>query len=328
MIIGLIKASIFGLIICLPLFLTLWALRKWYYKKVIWLKIILTALSVVTFISAFAYNWTNETLNNDFSELHPIELTTNQLNVLAIGDSVAAGMEEGLRFSDFMGASEQFYTILQQQFDVEGWYQNWAISGATSEVCLNMVKDDITSEEYIAMLEGNFEDWNTISGREDDPSERIEKIMPNTSIQQLMADADIIYINISGNDVLVDTILNMELDKTEENIDIMKDNVSQIIDIINELNPDVEIYVNQVFTPNMGLPVFKDYTVVANTLNNALIDMADEYANVYIIPTYEEVTPIRLNVQKFTDVHPSEQGYDFLTWTFLYSFYMNSNYIK
>lgn len=286
--------------------------------------IIYAAFIIVFFIASMAVvDYRKSSNDNEI----PITLTSNEIDVLALGDSVAAGMMEGLHFSSFMGASEEFAMILETLGN-DGWYQNWSISGATSENTLSMIQNNTTSEEYIEMITSNFEDWNNISGHNDDPTERVAKIMPDTDIKTLIADAEVIYINVSGNDVLVNTVLGLNFDDVQANLDIMKQNIIAIVEEINSINPNAEIYINQVFTPNMKLPIVQDYQVVADILNDTLISVAQYYKNVYIIPTVNTVVPFQLQTQQFSDVHPSEQGYNYLTFAFLYSFYLNSQYIQ
>ena len=78
-----------------------------------------------------------------------------KLNILTLGDSIAAGVIAGGEYNSYEGASENLAKLLSAKNEI-GFYQNWALSGETTDEFFDLVSMDYSSKEFLRRLENNW----------------------------------------------------------------------------------------------------------------------------------------------------------------------------
>jgi hypothetical protein len=247
-------------------------------------------------------------------------------------------MINGKEYTDYLGIADEAQNFFGDAVNT----QNWAIPGDTIDDTLKLVKEDYTTEEFRNLQDEKFEFYNKKTGREDNPKSRNQRIEDNTSMNELIEQAEVIAISIGGNDLLHrlydvfegDYSLLERVQKIRDLKKVTQEHIEtklpELIDSIEGLNGDVEIYINLIFNEFPWIP----YSKVLNNnyskgVNSSLTKVANEYPNMYTFgPAYAADSDLEKywGNDKF-DVHPTKAGYEMMFGYFLNSFIENSSYI-
>lgn len=162
--------------------------------------------------------------------------------------------------------------------DTNGYnYVNHSVPGITSGVLLGMLKTDAVSES--------------------------------------VKNAEIISISIGGNNYLTNNIIGLAFDclvkKDMSNFDkigeVFYEEFCEIMDVINELNPDAVVLMQTLYNPQDGAAGIV-YKAGGDKLNEMIRKYNEEHpAEIVIVEVGEALNPDRAN---FADdkIHPSAQG--------------------
>lgn len=136
----------------------------------------------------------------------------------------------------------------------------------------------------------------------------IQKEDSNAYITQtLLKKADIIHISILGNDLLLNDLGQIIISAANEDYTIINDiiddaaaNFEQIVDILNEYNPDAVLMFQNVYNP-----IFEDSWLINNSARNSLENMGISESQ------YRELASIILSklngiITDYMDEHPGK----------------------
>lgn len=135
--------------------------------------------------------------------------------------------------------------------------------------------------------------------------------------------ADIVTISIGSNDLLHLITLDSDMKeliqtsewKFREACQEFAENFPKIINEIRKINPDVEIYANNVYNPAKGLSAYAQFYEIAEyyilLLNNAFYE-SEEYHLVDIKAAFDRQDKSMINLAlsgRQIDPHPSKEGH-------------------
>lgn len=247
------------------------------------------------------------------------------INWLTIGDSVAAGLLHGLEYNEFMGATEIFFNSIHFSSH-SNWYQNWALEGMDSIDLLEFVSINPSSEYLNYYTKEKFAIIERRSRKAQDFEQRLKKIKQNTTFYSLVRKAHVININIGGND-FIHLRNRTAFTPTKTTVQIFN-NLTETIKILKEVNPDVEIYVNEMYYGLQNLPIAKISASWCDLLNETLNEVVDLFDEVYIVKNAELLNLDPKTYFPGIDFHPNLEGYEMIAIELKNSFLTNSKYIK
>ncbi|AWE08881.1 endoglucanase [Lysinibacillus sp. 2017] len=230
-----------------------------------------------------------------FSTNVQAETTEEQLNYLALGDSLAAGMNEnheiGYGYADFI-ALQYTDEVNQIQFN-----KGFSFPGYTTVNVLNDIQADVTKNIYDL----------------DGPSQT------TTTIHKAIKQADLISLSVGANDVLKyvnrseSGQFTFDLPAVLQTIQTVSANYEKIFAEIKKINPDADVIVMGLYNP---YPYLQDAAIqtqlntLVSTMNNAIKAVVEKNEGVFsevadiIASNHLEYLPNPNNV------HLGEAGYE------------------
>ncbi|UYZ21698.1 GDSL-type esterase/lipase family protein [Mesobacillus jeotgali] len=141
-------------------------------------------------------------------------------------------------------------------------------------------------------------------------SQLLKDVLTNTDVIQSIEDAEVIVLDIGANDLLKELGSN-DLVKIQAALVGVQNNLNQILKTIDELNPNVDVYVMGYYNPFPHLPEKQQASLMPLLENlNQTIEKASEDNGDTFVPTekiiakrYQEYLP------NPADIHLSEEGY-------------------
>lgn len=188
------------------------------------------------------------------------ELESNedvQLNYLALGDSLAAGINENGELAK--GYADYFALSLKEVEGLKSYNKGFAVPGYKTTDLLNDLKNNVSKP--VINLEGIQKD--------------------EIEIVTAVKEADIITISIGANDVLSfvkpdqEGKINIDMAAVTAGIKASGENYHAILTNLKQLNPDVEIFVMGYYNPFPALENYKQQlSLLVKTLDGAVKQIA------------------------------------------------------
>jgi lysophospholipase L1-like esterase len=180
------------------------------------------------------------------------------------------------------------------------------------------VGDETENGGYVGILNHTFEDHHlNISvnnfGKKGNRSDQLLKRLEKDEVSSAIKEADIVLVTIGGNDIMkvVKTnFTNLTLEHfQEEKMEYVK-RLSAIINKINELNPDTQIYLIGFYNPfESYFSNIEQLGIIFNNWNQAAKSVTDEYDNVLFIPTNDLFINSDTELLAEDQFHPNTNGY-------------------
>lgn len=157
---------------------------------------------------------------------------------------------------------------------------------------------------------------------------RQELIEPNTDLNTLIKNAEIIYMSIGGNDIARLDYKNLSSQRLFEIVTTLQSDIDKIVDEIHQVNPDAEIYLNMMYYPYMSFGNNVLITAFTNLFNIEMKLATESNQNVFVVDP-----PIELYTQKkyfrgVEDIHTTTDGYKLMGEKLFDAVIENSNYIN
>lgn len=180
------------------------------------------------------------------------------------------------------------------------------------------VGDETESGGYVGILNHTFEDNNIdISiqnfGKRGNRTDQLLKRMETEEVASAVKDADIMLITIGANDIMKVirsnyTNLNIEPFQEEKKEYIVR--LTAIFNKINELNPDIQIYLIGFYNPfERYFGDIEQLDMILNDWNEAGELVTEEYENINYIPTKDLFSHSSINLLADDNFHPNTIGY-------------------
>lgn len=222
------------------------------------------------------------------------EKTSELLNYLALGDSLAAGMNEnneiGLGYADFIAkkyTDEQEAIVFNKGFSYPGY---------TTNDVLNDIEADVTKPIF---------DLNGLSHN-------------TATIQQAIQQADIITLSVGANDVLKNVMRTESGGFTFDTAGVLKGiqdvavNYEKIFASIYKINPDADLIVMGLYNP---YPYIQDTAIQAQlnmlvtTMNNSIKGIVEKNNGVFSETAHLIARDAKTYLPNPANIHLSEAGY-------------------
>jgi lysophospholipase L1-like esterase len=148
-------------------------------------------------------------------------------------------------------------------------------------------------------------------GVPNDTSTDLLKRLKNKQIAETAKNSDFIFINIGTNDFIKSTDRFTKFDKKElqNNQEIYKENLDQIIKNVQEKDSSKTIYILGIYNPKVKYSDMNTVNAALLNWNRATIQVTKDHQNVVFIQTDD----LFINKNKkdyFADnLHPNEKGY-------------------
>lgn len=248
-----------------------------------------------------------------------------KFNMLTLGDSIAAGVKNSLIYDDYMGASEEFY--LKHAVTSKGnWYQNWALQGEDSNDLLHFLKINPSTETFIDLTSQKFDIINGRTFKKNSCEERVKKIAKDTTLYNIIRQVDVIYISIGGNDVI--HIRNRSAINLVKSKEIIENNINEAITMIRKLNPNCEIFLNEMYCPYQDKPFSNIVLLGVDKVNEAVKSAVALNNEVYLVEAPYEFVENPMKYFPTIDFHPNREGHALIAQKITESFKLNSRYAK
>jgi lysophospholipase L1-like esterase len=180
------------------------------------------------------------------------------------------------------------------------------------------VGDETENGGYVGILKHTFEDNNlNISvenfGKKGNRSDQLLKRLDKEEIASAIKEADKVLITIGANDimkVLKSNFMNVTMEPFQEERLKYIERLTAIINKINDLNPDTQIYLIGFYNPfERHFGEIKELGMIIDNWNNDGKSLAEEYDNVSYIPTKDLFSNTNINVLAEDEFHPNTSGY-------------------
>jgi lysophospholipase L1-like esterase len=180
------------------------------------------------------------------------------------------------------------------------------------------VGDETENGGYVGILKHTFEDNNlNISvenfGKKGNRSDQLLKRLDKEEIASAIKEADKVLITIGANDimkVLKSNFMNVTMEPFQEERLKYIERLTAIINKINALNPDTQIYLIGFYNPfERHFGEIKELGMIIDNWNNDGKSLAEEYDNVSYIPTKDLFSNTNINLLAEDEFHPNTSGY-------------------
>jgi lysophospholipase L1-like esterase len=180
------------------------------------------------------------------------------------------------------------------------------------------VGDETESGGYVGILNHTFE-ANSLNitvenfGKRGNRSDQLLKRLEKEEIAASIKEADTVLITIGANDimnVLKKNFTNLTMEPFQQERMEYIERLTAIFDKINELNPDVQIYLIGFYNPfERYFADIKEFDQIIDNWNEAGKVVSEEYENVTYIPTKDLFTNSTIDLLAEDQFHPNISGY-------------------
>ncbi|WP_394232105.1 SGNH/GDSL hydrolase family protein [Niallia oryzisoli] len=180
------------------------------------------------------------------------------------------------------------------------------------------VGDETESGGFVGILEHTFEDNHlNISvenyGKRGNRTDQLLERLENKEIESSIEKADTVMITIGANDIMKivkSNLTNLTLEPFQEEREAYMDRLRNIFIKVNEINPDVQIYLVGFYNPfEEYFGDIDEFGVITDNWNDAGKSVTEEFENTAFIPVADifDQTSTELLADDF--FHPNTHGY-------------------
>ncbi|MBP3950705.1 SGNH/GDSL hydrolase family protein [Bacillus suaedae] len=180
------------------------------------------------------------------------------------------------------------------------------------------VGDETEKGGYVGILNHTFED-NNINieieniGKRGNRSDQLLKRLEKEEIAASIKEADTVLITIGANDIMKivkSNFTNLTLEPFQKELPNYVVRLTAILDRINGLNPDAQIYLIGFYNPfERYFSDIYQLQIILNDWNTAGKSLTEEYANVHFIPTQDLFLNGDIDLLADDQFHPNTSGY-------------------
>ncbi len=180
------------------------------------------------------------------------------------------------------------------------------------------VGDETESGGYVGILNHTFEDHNINIkienfGKRGNRTDQLLKRLENEEIASAIKDADIILITIGANDIMKvvrSNYTNLTMEPFQQEKIGYVERLRAIFSKINELNPDIQIYLIGFYNPfERYFGDIEQLDMIIDNWNLVGKSVTEEYENAYYIPTKDLFSNSSINLLADDNFHPNISGY-------------------
>lgn len=180
------------------------------------------------------------------------------------------------------------------------------------------VGDETENGGYVGILNHTFEHHNlNISvenfGKKGNRSDQLLKRLEKEEIASAIKEADMVLITIGANDimnVLKSNFMNVTMEPFQEERLKYIERLRAILNKINDLNPDTQIYLIGFYNPfERHFGEIKELGMIIENWNDDGKSLAEEYDNVKYIPTKDLFSNSNVDLLAEDEFHPNSSGY-------------------
>lgn len=180
------------------------------------------------------------------------------------------------------------------------------------------VGDETENGGYVGILNHTFEDHNlklTVEnfGKRGNRTDQLLKRLDEEEIMIAIQEADIILLTIGANDIMKvvqNHFTNLTIEPfLEEKVSFIE-RLTSILNKMNELNPDAQIFLIGFYNPFEGyFSEIEQLEMIVNGWNDAALSVTEDFSNVYYIPTKDLFMNSDLDLLADDHFHPNTNGY-------------------
>lgn len=180
------------------------------------------------------------------------------------------------------------------------------------------IGDETKGGGYVGILNNTFEDNHiniTIEnyGKRGNRTDQLLKRLETKKMATSIKDADIVLITIGANDVMnvvKNNFTHLKMKPFQEEQVAYVERLNAIFTKINELNPEVQIYLIGFYNPfEQYFSEIEQLGMILNMWNQASKTVTEQYDNVYFIPTQDLFNQTNLDLLSEDQFHPNMSGY-------------------
>jgi len=180
------------------------------------------------------------------------------------------------------------------------------------------VGDETESGGFVGILNHTFEDNKlnvTIEnyGKRGNRTDQLLKRLENKDIASSIRKADTVLITIGSNDIMKvvkNNFTNLTLESFQKEREEYSKRVAAILNKINELNPDTQIYLIGFYNPfESPFGDIEEFGMIVNNWNDAGRSVTEEFENVNYIPIADLFVQSDIELLDDDHFHPNTSGY-------------------
>ncbi|MEK5186623.1 S-layer homology domain-containing protein [Solibacillus sp. FSL W7-1324] len=221
------------------------------------------------------------------------ESESNELYYVALGDSLAAGMNEkgeiGFGYADLLAKNYQ-----EQKSEVM-FNKGFSYPGFTTVDVLKEIEENVTKPIY---------DLNGVSQK-------------TIAIKDAIGQADLITLSVGANDILNvnrsdSGEFSFDTAEVIKSIQAVSVNYKKIFDSIYKINPDVDIIVMGLYNPFPYIEdpaIQKQLSLLVTTLNNSMKNIVENNGGIFTEVAAQIATDAKTYLPNPQNIHLSEAGY-------------------
>lgn len=219
---------------------------------------------------------------------------SNSLYYVALGDSLAAGMNEngeiGFGYADLLAKNYQ-----EQKSEVI-FNKGFSYPGFTTVDVLKGIEENVTKPIY---------DLNGISQK-------------TVAIKDAIQQADLITLSVGANDILKNVNRSESGEFSFDTAGVIKSiqdvsvNYKKIFDSIYKINPEVDMIVMGLYNPFPYIEdpaIQKQLSMLVTTLNNSMKSIVENNGGIYTEVAAQIATDAKTYLPNPKNIHLSEAGY-------------------
>lgn len=180
------------------------------------------------------------------------------------------------------------------------------------------VGDETEKGGFVGILDHTFEDNNLNIpidnyGKRGNRSDQLLKRLENKDIISSIRKADTVIITIGANDIMKvvkSNITNLTLEPFEKEREAYTERLRAILNRVNELNPDVQMYLVGFYNPfERYFGDIEELGQIVDSWNDGSKMVTEEYANVEYIPIADLFDQTHIDLLADDHFHPNTTGY-------------------
>lgn len=180
------------------------------------------------------------------------------------------------------------------------------------------VGDNVVDGGYVGILDNTINRNNQLVtfdnyGKRGNRSDQLLKRLEKPKVTQSVEEADIVLITIGANDIMQvvkENFTDLKINDFTPAKEAYEDNLQEILDKINTLNDNAEIYLIGIYNPFMHyFPNIKELSMIVEDWNKTSRRITEQYDHATFIPIADLFKSGDKKLFAEDNFHPSHQGY-------------------
>jgi lysophospholipase L1-like esterase len=141
-------------------------------------------------------------------------------------------------------------------------------------------------------------------------SDQLQQLLEETGVRYTIRQANMIVMTIGGNDLFSVGQDEVDVSVIEKRMPEALQRLQSILETVNELNPDAELYYVGLYNPFAALNNGAQSSLIVQKWNSEVFALLNLYPQMTFVPSYDLFTKNLKEYLSADQFHPNQMGYE------------------